>query len=75
MDYSKILFEKYGTAMLTPEQVSEIIGRSTFSLERDRRNGEGIPYKRIGGKPNSPVRYPLHEVSRYLNSIERTVDQ
>ena len=73
MDYAKILFDKYQTALLTTEQVSEITGRSTFSLEADRRRGEGIPFKRVGGKPNSPVRYPLHEVSRYLNEVERTL--
>jgi hypothetical protein len=71
MDYSKLLFEKYGTTLLTTKQVSEIIGRSVVSLEADRRAGEGIPFKRVGGKPNSPVRYPLHEVSRYLNSVEQ----
>ena len=73
MDYTKILFEKYQTALLTPEQVSEIIGRSVHSLEADRREGRGIPFVRVGGKPNSPVRYPIHEVSKFLNQVEQTV--
>ncbi|KYJ87521.1 hypothetical protein [Sulfurovum riftiae] len=73
MDYSKMLFEKYHTMMLTTEQLSKIIDRSVASLESDRRAGKGIPFKRIGGYPNSPIRYPIHEVSTYLNSVERTV--
>ena len=71
MDYTKILFEKYNTALLTVKQTSEITGRSVASLEADRRKGEGISFKRVGGKYNSPVRYPLHEVSRFLNDTEK----
>lgn len=73
MDYTKILFDKYGTALLTVIQVSEITGRSIHSLEADRRNGEGISFKRVGGKFNSPVRYPLAEVSKYLNDVEKVL--
>jgi len=73
MDYTKILFETFGTALLTAKQVSEIIGRSVASLEADRRNHEGIGFKRVGGKYNSPVRYPIHEVSKYLNATEKVI--
>ena len=73
MDYAQILFEKYNTALLTTKQVSEITGRSVASLEADRRAGEGISFKRVGGKDNSPVRYPLHEVSKFLNQTEKVL--
>lgn len=73
MDYTKILFETYRTALLTVKQVSEITGRSVASLEADRRNQEGISFKRVGGKYNSPVRYPIHEVSKFLNSTEKVM--
>ncbi len=73
MDYTKILFDKYGTALLTVKQTSEITGRSVASLEADRRNGTGISFKRVGGKYNSPVRYPLHELSKFLNSTEKVL--
>ncbi len=71
MDYTKMLFEKYNTVLLTTKQISEVTGRSVASLEADRRSGEGMPFKRLGGKNNSPVRYPLHEVSKFLNDVER----
>jgi len=73
MDYSKILFEKYGTAQLTTEETSEVIGRSVASLEADRRACTGIGFKRLGGAINSPVRYPLHEISKFLNATERVM--
>lgn len=71
MDYTQMLFEKYGTALLTAKQVSEITGRSVRAMEGDRREGIGISFKRVGGKDNSPVRYPIHEVSKYLNESEK----
>lgn len=73
MNYKQILFDKYGTALLTAKQVSEIIGRSVHSLTNDRRNGTGIAYKRTGNAENSPVRYPLHEVSKFINSTEKVL--
>ncbi len=73
MDYTNILFEKYNTALLTAEQVSEIIGRSVHSLTADRRNSAGIPFKRTGNSDNSPVRYALHEVSKWLNQSEKVL--
>lgn len=73
MNYEKMLFEKYGTVLLTAEQVSEIIGRSVHSLTADRRNGTGIGFKRTGNSDNSPVRYPLHEVSKFLNATEKVM--
>lgn len=73
MDYTKILFNKYGTVLLSIKQVSEITGRSIHSLESDRRAGEGIEFKRVGGKYNSPVKYPLHAVSEFLNDTEKVL--
>ncbi len=68
-----MLFDKYQTALLNPKQVSEIIGRSVYALEADRRNGEGISFKRVGGKQNSPVKYSIHEVSKYINDCEKVL--
>ena len=73
MDYSKILFDKYGAVLLTAEQVSETIGRSVHSLTADRRNKIGIPFKRTGDSDNSPVRYGIGDISTWLNQTEKVV--
>ncbi len=73
MDYEKMLFDKYQTTLLTTKQVSEVTTRSVASLEGDRRNGTGISFKRVGDKDNSPVRYPLHEISKFLNNVEKVL--
>ena len=71
MDYTQLLFEKYGTVLLETKDVSTIIGRSVHSLEADRRAGEGIQFKRLGTATNSPVRYPIGEVSKWINQVDR----
>ncbi len=71
MNYIPMLFEKYGTALLTPKQTSEVTGRSVASLTMDRRAGEGIPFKRLGSGENSPVRYPLEAISTWINDTEK----
>lgn len=67
MNYEQMLFEKYGKVLLETEVVSKIIGRSIASLEADRRNKTGIPYKKLSDADNAPVRYSLHEISKWLN--------
>ena len=71
-ELTQILFDKYG-AMPTTEQTSEITGRSKASLELDRRNGENIPYKRLGNKPTSPVRYVLTDIIAWMSDTTKTV--
>ncbi len=73
MDYAKLLYEKYETANLTTKQTSKVTGRSIASLEQDRRTARGIQYKRLGDAINSPVRYPVAEISKWLNAIEKTI--
>lgn len=69
MDYTEMLFNKYGTALLKTKQVAEITGRTARTLTEDRRNNKGIPYRRLGDGDNSPVRYPIHEVSKWMNEV------
>lgn len=72
--YTELLFAKYGTLALTEEQTAEVVNRGKHSLTRDRQSGKGISFVRQGDKPNSPVRYPIDEIAKYLedNKVVRT---
>ncbi len=70
-EITQLLFDKYG-ATLTTIETAEVIGRSKASLELDRRNAEGIPYKRLGSSPTSPVRYLLSDVITWLTNTTKT---
>ena len=73
MDYTTMLFDKYGTALLSTKQTSQVTTRSVASLESDRREHKGIPFKRTGDSDNSPVRYGIGDISTWLNQTEKVV--
>ena len=47
---------------LKEREVAELIGRSIHTLRRDRFEGKGIPYVKIGAQ----VIYPTNHVEKYL---------
>ena len=50
--------------LLRETDVSKITGRSVGTLRKDRCQGEGIPYLKIG----KSVRYSVDDVNKYLES-------
>lgn len=63
----QLLFQKYGSLLLTREQVAEVLNISTASLDRMKQNGVGIQYQKDGrsGK-NAKVRYPIDSVAEFI---------
>ncbi len=51
----------------------KVVGINLILARADRRNGSDISFKRVGGKYNSPTRYPLHEVSKFINNTEKVL--
>ena len=58
-----LLEDKYGV-LPSAAQTAEIVKKSKATLYRERKNGTGIKY--IQDSTNATVRYPLHEIVRYL---------
>lgn len=58
-----LLEEKYGV-LPNAAQTAEIVKKSKATLYRERKAGTGIRY--IQDSDHSMVRYPLHEIVRYL---------
>ena len=53
-----------GTLLLTKEQTAKITNRSENSLNRDIKNGTGIPYKQSRDK--GKVLYPIRNVAKWV---------
>ncbi len=68
MNLLEILFNKYGTAQLTPDQTAETVNRSVFSLRDDRKAGIGIGYIKIGKGQSGKIYYPLQEIVNFLEN-------
>ena len=68
MDLLQILFDKYGKAMLTPDETFEVTGRSKIMLQKDRMAGVGLRYVKIGKQKSAKVYYPLTEIVNFLEN-------
>ena len=54
--------------LLNPDRLAELLGCSVRTLERQRLEGNGIPFCRVGRL----VRYRLSDVRQYLEAQLRT---
>jgi hypothetical protein len=64
----QMLFGKYGKAQLTPQETYEVTGRSVAMLQKDRTDGVGIEYIKIGKGPNAKVFYPIKSIVDFLEN-------
>jgi len=61
-----VLFDKHGKIALTPKEVSEILGISESTLEKDRASNVGIPFTRLNGKEKGKPLYNLTATAKTL---------
>lgn len=61
-----VLFDKHGKIALTPKEVSEILGISESTLEKDRASNVGIPFTRLNGKEKGKPLYNLTAIAKTL---------
>jgi hypothetical protein len=64
----QMLFTKYGKAQLTPIETYEVTGRSVAMLQKDRTDGVGIEYLKIGKGTNAKVFYPIKAIVEFLEN-------
>jgi hypothetical protein len=66
-ELSSLLFDKFNSLTLTTEQTSKTTNRSVISLQRDRRNAEGIPYTKLGRNAGSDkALYSITDIAKYI---------
>jgi len=61
-----LLFEKYGTLLLSRSQAAEALNISVATLDRWKKRGVYLEYKKRGAAKNSPVGYPLDTIINYI---------
>lgn len=63
----QLLFQKYGSLLLTREQTAEALNISTASLDRMKQSGVGIQYQKDGQTgSNGKVRYPIDSLVEFI---------
>ena len=59
-----------GDRLLTPDQTAETLGVSKPTLARC--TGYGPPFIKLGDRPQSPVRYRLSDLTRFIENAVRS---
>jgi len=59
---------RYGTLVLSRNQVSKILNRSTTTIDRWRKAGIKLEYSKIGDAKNTTIEYSISEVAKYIIS-------
>jgi len=60
--------KRYGTLVLSRQQVSEIINKSTATIDRWRQLGINLEYSKVGNSRNSTIEYSISEIAKYVVS-------
>lgn len=61
-----ILYTKYDTSLLSRIQVAQELNKSVATIDRWRKAGLYLEYKKLGKAKNSPVEYPIDTVVNYV---------
>ncbi len=71
---ANMIFSEEKTLLITPKRTSEIILRSEISLSRDRAEGVGLPYTKLGkGVGSDRVLYAIFDIAKFIVSRKRKV--
>jgi len=62
----KVIYEKYGSLLLTRRQVAEILGKSVATIDRWKKDGLYLKYKKMGKAKNATIEYPIETVVDYI---------
>ena len=68
MELLQILFNKYGKAQLSPDETVEVTGRSKAMLQKDRMDGVGVEYVKVGKGTNAKVFYPIASIVSFIEN-------
>jgi len=68
MNLLELLFNKYGKSQLNPNETAEVTGRSRCMLAKDRMDGVGVDYVKMGKGTNAKVFYPIKSIVEFLEN-------
>ena len=69
-----VLFGEFKSLTISPELTSRVTKRSEVSLKRDRDEGIGIPFSKLGKQTGSDrVLYNIYDVAKFIVSRKSKV--
>lgn len=61
-----MIYNEYGTLLLSRMQTAKVLNNSTATIDRWRKKGLYLEYKKLGKAKNSTVKYPIDTVVNYI---------
>ncbi len=61
-----VIYSKYGSLILTRKQVADTLGKSVATIDRWKKQGLYLEYKKLGTAKNSPVEYSIDTIVNYI---------
>jgi transposase len=69
-----LIYQKYGTFLLSRQQVAKVLNKSVATIDRWKKQGLYLEYKKLGNAKNATVEYPIDSVVNYiLNNNQKIV--
>lgn len=67
---AEMIFNKYESLVLNPEQVAKLLNISTSTLGRWRAECKYLKYRKIGNSNNSSIEYSIFSIAEYICATE-----
>ncbi len=67
------LIKETGAYVLSPVRVSKIIDKSCSTLERWRKKGLYLSYRKVGDAKNAPTEYTVETVAEYIVNHHKNI--
>ena len=69
-----LIYQKYGALLLSRKQAATEVRKSLATLDRWRKKGLYLEYKKIGKARNSTIEYPIDTIVDYIvNNNKKTI--
>ncbi|MDD3476293.1 MAG: hypothetical protein PHI38_05445 [Sulfurimonas sp.] len=70
-----LIYKKYGTFLLSRQQTAEVLNKSVATIDRWKKQGLHLEYKKLGKSKNATIEYPIDSVVNYiLNNNQKIVE-
>lgn len=69
-----VLFQEYKSLTIPPKPTAKVVTRSEISLKRDREEGIGIPFTKVGKQAGSDkILYNIFDIASFVVSRKTRV--
>jgi len=69
-----VIYNRYGSLVLSRKQVAKLLGKSVSTIDRWKKNGLYLVYKKRGKAKNSPIEYSIDAIVDYaINNNKKIV--